>query len=138
MDAITQKVLNDFCKTQIALQLPGKPAATSGIQLGDLIADAANDLATPASHVAVLGALATVGTAGITLIGALTPVGVGAVDVACALATDVDTELGILQAKIDAVTPSIASITNINARITTLQAKIDSIITALTTAGIML
>jgi hypothetical protein len=40
MDAVTKKLLNDFCKTQPALNVPGTPAAVAGIQLGDLIESA--------------------------------------------------------------------------------------------------
>ena len=138
MDAITQKILNDFSKSQPALQLPGKPSAIAGIKLGDLIAQAAIDIDGVAAHVASLGALAAVGVAPTTIIGPLTPVGVGAVDTACALAVDVNTELGTLQAKIDTVIGTVALISDINARITSVQGKIDAVIAALIAAGLML
>lgn len=55
LDAKVQKLLNDFSKSQPALNLKGVPAAKSGVKLGDLIAasmDAANSsytAATPAN-----------------------------------------------------------------------------------------
>lgn len=92
MDAITQKLLNDFSKSQPALQLPGKPYAIAGIQLGDLIV-AAGAAQAPAAHVDPIGALATVaGTVG---------------DPTAALVSSVNTRLGTIQAKVDAVIASL-------------------------------
>lgn len=134
MDAITKKLLNDFSKTQIGLQLPGVPAAQAGIQLGDLIAAGSNPVA---ADVAALGSLASVGNSGISAIGPLTQVEPALTDTSAALLTDTNTNLNLLQAKIDAITPDIASIANINARVTSLQAKIDAILAALKAAGLM-
>ena len=44
IDPVTIKYLNDFQKTQPALQKPGVPAAKAGIMLGDLIEFALNSL----------------------------------------------------------------------------------------------
>lgn len=40
LDPKIQKLLNDFSKSQPALQLVGVPAAKAGVQLGDLLAQA--------------------------------------------------------------------------------------------------
>lgn len=40
LDPKIQKLLNDFSKSQPALQQVGVPAATAGVQLGDLLAQA--------------------------------------------------------------------------------------------------
>lgn len=96
LDAKTKQLLNDFSKSQIALNDISKPAATSGIQLGDLIDEAMNaqieadlsDKADKPTTITVLGALAAVGTTDGTLTDA-------------ALATDVDDRISDLQSKLD-------------------------------------
>lgn len=42
LDPKVKKLLNDFSKSQPALQLTGEPAATAGIQLGDLLEEGIN------------------------------------------------------------------------------------------------
>ena len=42
LNTVTKKLLNDFYKSQPALNLPGKPAAVSGIALGTIIEAALN------------------------------------------------------------------------------------------------
>jgi hypothetical protein len=44
LDATIKKLLNDFSKTQIALNEPGKPALVSGVKLGDLIEESLSSL----------------------------------------------------------------------------------------------
>jgi hypothetical protein len=62
MDATIKKLLNDFSKSQPALNLPGVPAAVSGIQLGDLIDAGSNPVAatvaafSPATSASLTGA----------------------------------------------------------------------------------
>jgi S1-C subfamily serine protease len=52
-----KKLLNDFSKSQPALNLPGLPADKSGIKLGDLIeAAAAGEVAGEAAAIAALQA----------------------------------------------------------------------------------
>lgn len=47
LDPKVQKLLNDFSKSQPALNLAGVPASKSGVKLGDLIAAAAAGAAAP-------------------------------------------------------------------------------------------
>jgi len=42
LDPKVKKLLNDFSKSQPALQLVGEPAATAGVQLGDLLEEGIN------------------------------------------------------------------------------------------------
>lgn len=50
-----KKLLNDFSKSQPALNLPGLPADQSGVKLGDLIeAAAAGEVADQAAAIAAL------------------------------------------------------------------------------------
>jgi hypothetical protein len=49
LSASVKTLLNKFSESQPALNLPGEPAATSGIKLGDLIAEAIDDSYTPAT-----------------------------------------------------------------------------------------
>lgn len=52
-----KKLLNDFSKSQPALNLPGRPADQAGIKLGDLIeAAAAGETAGEAAAIAALQA----------------------------------------------------------------------------------
>lgn len=91
-------------------------AALDGVLPGDAV-----------PHLAAIGALATVGAP----IGALAAMGTGAVDVACALAADVDAALATIQAAHD------AEIIVLDARIATLQAKIDALVAAMIVHGQM-
>jgi hypothetical protein len=93
-------------------------AALEGLTIAD---------AEAATNIADVGTLATVGAA----IGALTAVGVGAVDTACALAADVDARLATIQAAHD------AAMTAADARVVTLQTKIDALLAALIAANLM-
>lgn len=87
LDPKTKQLLNDFSKSQPALNQPGEPADSSGVLLGDLIEAGGNPVA---ASVAALGALAPVTATDGT--------GTDA-----ALATDVDARVASLQGKIDAI-----------------------------------
>lgn len=84
MDARVQKLLNDFSKSQPALNLPGVPAAEAAIQLGDLIASGSNPVA------AVVAALSPATSADLT--------GADSVD-----QSTLESEISLLKGKINAI-----------------------------------
>jgi hypothetical protein len=60
MDPVVKKLLNDFHKTQPALNIPGKPFPEGGVKLGDLIASLEATVAAQAALIADLEARVTV------------------------------------------------------------------------------
>jgi len=117
--------LSVFCKKVIKAGLANRVAADELIAAVDTLANLAN--MNQGAAVAALGALLTVGPPA----GAIAPMGVGAVDVACALAADVDAAFGTVQGVLD------ASIARVDLRAIDLQAKIDALTASLRTANII-
>ena len=114
--------LSVFCKKVIRAGLANRVAGNELIAAVDGLGGAVQGAA-----VASIGALATVTAP----LGAVTDVGVGVVDVACALAVDVDTNFEAVSDKIDLL------IAGADARILTLQAKVDALILSLRTAALI-
>ena len=117
--------LSVFTKKVIRAGLANRVAANELIAAVDTLANLAS--MDQGAAVAAIGALATVHAA----LGAPAVVGTGAVDVACALAADVDARLTDIHTAFD------DQITAIDARVTTLQATIDALTASLRTVNLI-
>jgi len=143
--------LSVFCKKVIRAGLANRVAANELIAAVDGFPAGA----VQGTAVAALGALASAGTAIGALatvhapLGAPVAVGTGAVDVACALAADVDARLTDIHTAFDAQIVTInarvttlqsnvdADLVGVDARVATLQAKIDALSSSLRVAGLI-